>query len=367
MNNLLSKKQVVVFLLICMLSTKIQRLPSYISYFAKQDGWLVFLLFMLMDMVFVMLACNIVKWCQDTSLYEALKESLGTVIAKGIMLLLTIFFFFKCNLSFKASHEFFGNVLFDRLSWEFFSLLLSLVVIFMVQKGLSTIARTNEIFYRFIMLGFIGALALGAFTTKFENILPFFYQNASFLSTSVIETALWFSEYLLLIAMAGKIKKEDRNLKKPLVLLTLCMGLLFSFMYVVFYSLYQNVAGLQIHALSSITQFSLLGLDIGRIDWFLVLLSTFSTVLAAACYMYFAVDCMRNCLGLQASKYGFLVTYILVLGVWALDIFVFNKIENFFIMVSTWLKYIVLFTVYVVPILICVAIYYNVRKQRRKI
>lgn len=367
MNNLLSKKQVAVFLLICMLSTKIQRLPSYISYFTKQDGWLAFLLFMLIDIVFVVLSCKIVMWCGDKTLYQALKQSLGTVFAKIIMLLFAVFFFFKCNLSFKASHEFFGNVLFDRLSWEFFSLLLVLVVIFMVQKGLLTIARTNEIFYRFIMFGFLAALTLGAFTTNYEHVLPIWYQSSAFLGTAIVETTLWFSEYLVIIAMAGKIKAEDRNLFKPLLLLTVIMGLIFAFMYVVFYGLYQNVAGLQIHALSSITQFSLLGLDIGRMDWLLVLLATFSTVLAAGCYMYFAMDCMRNLFGMQNKKYKFIVTYILVLGVWALDVFVFNRIENFFIMVSTWLKYIVLFTAYVLPILIFLAIYFKFAYKRRSV
>ncbi|MEG1581756.1 MAG: GerAB/ArcD/ProY family transporter [Clostridia bacterium] len=340
MEKLLSRKQVIILFFICVMASKIQRFPGLIASVAGRDGWLCILVLFAIDILLCLVALRINKLSQQTTLYETLSRGSNKVIAKIIIIFFIIFFLFKGTSNYKAIHEFFASVLFDRLSWEFYSLAFISLIIFMVRKGIQTIGRTAEIFYRFILLGFIVALVFGIITTDFSQVLPILNTGESFLFKIVKNYAFWFSDFTLILMFSGLMRHEKKGLTKPLMLTYVTLCVVFCLLYIVFYGLYQNLSAFQTHGLSAITQFSLLSLDIGRIDWFFLMLAQTSTVIATICYLFFAVNCTQQLFNRKNNS--IVITCVIIALVWILDLFLFNNIEIFMRTIYSVLSYYVI-------------------------
>ena len=130
-----------------------------------------------------------------------------------------------------------------------------------------------------------------------------------------------------------------------------------------YYSLYGNVVGYQTNAISSLTQFSLLELDIGRVDYFLVLFEQISTIISASAYLYFASLCF--CKAFNITK---LVWVALVVGTinYLLDIFVFRNASSSAMGYRDVLYVFMLIINFVVPLIFVFSSIIFMRKKKVK-
>ena len=359
----LTKRQVLFLLTISFVVIKVQRLPSLIATNVGRHGWLIFLLLGIIDVLFLCLALIFNKYAKNRTTYEICEQAGSKWYAKFIYLLMAIYFIFNCLLPYEAVHDIFANILFDHLSWEIYSIILSATVLFVASRQLKNIGRLGELLFYVISVSFIILLILGAVTTNYYRTLPIADINAQEFVDTCIHYNLWFGDFLILYVFVGKIKQEKGKLGWPVIVGYLVSVILVSFAYIVFYGLYEHLSPNQNSMISSLSQFSLLGLDIGRIDWFLVLFFQVGTVISSALFLYLAAECLRLVFGIKKNV---LIMFILVIGVYLADILIFKSVQAGASIIAGVTKYFAISMIVLMPILLLITLGVANKKNKNK-
>ena len=133
--------------------------------------------------------------------------------------------------------------------------------------------------------------------------------------------------------------------------------------YLGFYSIYNNLAGYQTNAISAITQFAFLNLDLGRVDWFLVLFEQVSTIITTAVYIYFSGVCFCKVFNIKREQ---VVEVIIGLALFLLDVFVFKEINTSALNFREITHYFCIFVNYLLPFALILTIKRKNLVKRRK-
>lgn len=359
----LTKRQALFLITICLTVNKVQRLPSLISSNLGRHGFLFFLLMGCVDILFLLLALWFNKKSNGRTTYQMCENAGGKFFAKLIFILFGVFYLANALLPYEAVHDIFANILFDFLSWETYSLVFAITIFFIANKRLRNIGRVGEIFYYIIAISFVALFFLGATTTNYQRILPFADLDFSQLASTCFEYSLWFGDFLIIYLFVGKIKEDNKKLGGSLIIAYSICVVIVSFVYVVFYGLYEHLSASQNSLISAISQFSLLNLEIGRIDWFLVLFFQTGTVIASGLYLYLASGCIKEVLGIKDKKY---IVLVLVVLIYLADIFIFKNVRDGVSIIASISKYFAISMIVFMPIILLITQCVANKKQSRE-
>lgn len=375
----LTKRQACYLLLICLFASKVQRLPSLIASANGRHGYLVFLILGFIDVLMLLLCLLFNKLANKSTTYLVLQKSGGAWYAKSIYVMFAVYFFFNSILPYEAVHDLFANILFDHLSWPLYSLILIGAVLFVASRGLKNIGRLSEMFFYLIFGSFLLLLIMGASTTDFFRCMPLSDVQGKVLIETCFNYNIWFGDFLVIYMFVGKMKQSDGKLGWIAVIIYLVSVLVLAFTYMVFYGLYENLASDQNSLISSISQFALLGLDIGRVDWFLVLFFQISTIVASSTYLYLTAYSLFEVFSShkkfndskiikeekEASKL-LLILSILVAFIYFLDVFIFKSNHEGVAIMAKITRYFGVFMVLILPlILLLSALIFNKKRKNQ--
>lgn len=358
----LTKRQALFLITICLVVNKVQRLPSFISAKLGRHGWLVFLMVGVVEIISLTLALFFIKKSKNRTTYQICEKAGGKIFAKGVYILLGIYFLLNSLLPYEAVHDLFANILFDFLSWETYSLVFAITIFFIANRRLRDVGRVGEIFYYAIVISFIILLSLGATTTNYQRILPLADINFVKIVDTCITYSLWFGDFLIVYAIVGRVKDGEKLGGKLTIAYGICIIIL-SFSYIIFYGLYEHLSPNQNSLISSISQFSLLNLEIGRIDWFFVLFFQIGTVIASGLYLHLASESFRQVIGIKNKKY---VALVLVSLIYLADIFVFKSIQEGVSVIASITKYFAVTMIAIIPIILLIAVVVANKKDLKK-
>lgn len=360
----LTKRQAIFLIIICLMANKVQRLPSLISTAVGRHGWLAFLTMGLIDIVFLIVTLKFNQKANDQTTYQVCEKAGGKWYAKLIYIMLGVYFLLNSLLPYEAVHDLFANILFDHLSWEIYSILLALTVFFISSRGLKNLGRLGEIYFYIIGVSFIILLILGATTTNYYHVLPLFDINSSAFIDTCLKYNLWFGDFLMIYMFVGRIKVDKKPLGWPCVAIFASVVVLISFSYAVFYGLYENLSTNQNSLISAISQFSLIGLDIGRVDWFLVLFFQICALISSSLYLFLTSDCIKEIFGL---KKNIITCFILATIVYLLDIVIFKSVQAGAGIVAEVSQYFSLFMIIGFPIIMFITVLISCKKQNKQL
>ena len=313
MEKCVTKNQAMYMLLICLIGTKFQRLPSFLADVSGKSFWVVLMIYLLIDGLFLMIALKIINLGNGATLYELLEKSAGKVVAKVIFVVLGIYFFILAILPYESVHEVFADIIFDSLPWKYFAFFLLVSMGVIAVSGLKSIGRMCQMFFFVVMIGVVGLLILGASTSDFSRILPITETVVDSVFQGVYKSTLWFGNFTVLYVLMGKIKNQENNKWGGIKLSFFASSIFVAVSYIVFYGIYGDITPLKRNWLTKISQFALLSLDIGRPDWFLILFAELATILTAGIFVYCSAVCFKEVF--QAKKIN-IITYLLLLGLY---------------------------------------------------
>ncbi|MCR5553151.1 MAG: spore germination protein [bacterium] len=363
---MVSKRQAILIVLIVLIATKFERLPSLISLTLMQDGIILLIVLGILDVLFLGFALNFFNEFNDRGdLYNLASESWGKGGAKVLYFILFCYLIVVAVLPFESVHDFFANNLFNELNYALFGLIFLITVVFFANKGLKTLGRTIEIFSLLIFISLAFILVIGLMTGDLTNILPLNNSSFSVFVSEFARDTLWFGSFWIMFLLTGKVKlqKNDKitlNLIIPYAVF--CVFVIPGF-YLGFYSIYNNLAGYQTNAISAITQFAFLNLDLGRVDWFLVLFEQVSTIISTAIYIYLAGVCFCRVFNIKKEQ---IVEFIIGLALFLLDVFVFKEINTSALNFREITHYFCIFVNYLLPFAIILTFKRKKQDKRSK-
>jgi len=261
------------------ISLKIQKMPCILYGYLKKDSYVLFIVFLVINVLEILLAFYISQKIQKDNSDTKKKKGLYNVFLKICAVLIAFYFLMQGILFYEAIQDLFSHILFENLSWKLFSLFLLGSVFYLACFNFDNIGRVCEVSFFLIIGSLIGLALFGFSNTDISEILPFqTIKNVDFLD-SMHKFNLWFGDFFVVLFLGSKTKGV--KLKNTLLTYVFSM-LLVTLLVIELNGIYLNYTELQPSLISVISENSLLGIDIGRIDWFFILVAEFGTAICSA-------------------------------------------------------------------------------------
>lgn len=270
---------------------KMQRLPSLVSGELGKDGWLLFLLFTVVNIIGICIVFVIIKRVDPKIVLNPSKNKFFNIFRIILLLGTMLYFIVQSVLVYEHIQGLFANTLFDNLSWPIYSLFLLFAVFFLAHRGIDNIALNFELYTWIIIIPFILIAILGINQCDFTALLPLETINYKSILSKLKMFNCWFGDFFLVLYLG--IKARDIKLSKTLLTYILSMFFM-TFLMIEFTGIYQKFAGIEPGLITELSEHSLLDLSIGRVDWFLILLTEIGAILNCAVNLYFANLCLRS-------------------------------------------------------------------------
>lgn len=321
--KILTRRQAVILFCFLTIAQKLQRLPAIISSSFGRDGYLAFAVLFMADFLVLLAVLSIYNRLQGQTIFNYIKNHGGKFWLVVFCVLTIIFFMFKALLSFKQLHEFFANTLFNRLPWRVFSILFIALIVLMVANGLKNIARTGELYLYPIAISLIIVVAFGVFTGDFQRLLPVLDLPIKASLPKLVNYSGWFLDPVIILFFSGHIKEETTPVK-PFILAQIACSLFVVFGMATFYAVNEYMVEFQSNGLTSMTEFTLIRLGVGRPDWFLVLFVNIANVVDTALLVWVVCESVSQVI---RKRVGYPVTIGVLAVEYVLDEFVYKNLE----------------------------------------
>lgn len=322
----MTARQFYIMFAIYLISIKIQKLPVLISQTMGKDTYLVFLLYALLNMLGIVLMFAFLKYIRKK---EDGKINVFLKVLKKILMLATCFYFIiRSLLLYENIQDLFANALFDNLSWALFSLLLLFSVFYVANIGIKNIALNFEIYFPVIFISFILIMFLGGSYSDFSYVLPLQNTNVLGAIKEMFKYNLWFGDFFVMYYLG----KNTKDIKLSKTLLVYGLTMLFVIVLVFeFTGIYKAYSATQVGLISVLSERAMLGINVGRADWFLILVTEIGAILGCATSLYFATKCLSNVfVGVRPVYLETIIAGV----IYYFDVFVLVDIEkkiNFFL------------------------------------
>lgn len=332
---------------IFIITLKIQKMPCILYEHLQKDSYILFLIYILLDLIGVLFAFFLARKINKYKLNNLNNSNIIDILFKISLIFSAFYFLIQSIVFYEAIQDLFSHILFENLSWKLFSLFLLGCVFYIAYFDYDNIGRVCEVFFPAIISSLLILFIIGSLESDFLAFLPFqTIKNADFL-TPLKNFNIWFGDYFLIIFLGSTAK----NIKLKSTITTYICSMLFVTLFILsFEGRYLNVTPLQPSVISVISEQALLGIDIGRIDWFLILIAEIGAVICSGACLCIS----KNALSVvfkKVNKNYFL--FILIIILYFIDVeylvdlnvkkdFFFNLSANFSIYIKAIVSFLIL-------------------------
>jgi len=292
----ITKKQICLLFFTIITSSKFLILPTVYSYLANQDTWFAGLLNCTADLFLLLITLKFINKFEEQTLYEVVEVNLGKFWAKAVFLVYAVYFLLKSTLPIFEQKMFIEITLYETAPSVFTFLPFFIISFYVCLKGVKAMARTGEIIFWLTAIGFGLVIFLSIGTTNFYYLKPILKNPINRTLFASYNGFIWYGQPLILLFLAGKIKKEKRfNLS---VILSFCVSAAVCvFLYAVFTGIYGDLSVRQIYSLTKMTKYAIALSNVGRFDYVATLLLTMGSILSLSVPLVFAVECLSLVFG----------------------------------------------------------------------
>ena len=324
----MTARQFYITLFLLVVSLKVQKLPSLIASDLGKDTYLLVLLYLVVNLILIAFAFFILKKTDGEPFFQNSKSKALNVFSKVLSLAIMLYFLSQGLLLFESIQNLFSHVLFYELPWTLFSLMLIFAVFFLAYTGIKNISLNFELYAAIIIISYIVLAIFGGTKADFEAILPFQTINFKTVASGLLDFNLWFGDFFLVLVMG----KHAKHIKLKWTSLVYAVSMLFvCLLYIEFFGIYKDYTPMKPSLISVLSEQSMLGVNIGRVDWFFILFTEIGTILSSGACIYFAKKCLENVFPKAKSTWLLLGLMLLI---YLVDIFYLvdiNKQKELFV------------------------------------
>lgn len=348
MKKALSKRQAIILFACLIISFKLQRLPAFFSQDFGRDCYIAVAVIFLIDFLLLLLMCAVYKKLGDKTVFEYIKENTNKFVLVLFCIFTILFFASKSVIGYKQLHEFFANTLFNNLPWNYFGILFVFLLVLLIGNGLNNIARSTELYSYVMLFSVLAIVVLGVTVADYSRLLPVLDIDIPSKFLKIFDYAGWFLDSVLILFFAGNVK-DDKKSVKPFIWTYIISAVFVIIGIMTFYAINEHMGGLQNNGLSSMTEYTLIGLGIGRPDWFLVLFVNMASILTTAMLLWFATTSLATIIN---KRVNFWLAFIVTIALYAWDWMIYQNLELGFVIATQYINWFMLAFAGITPIFI---------------
>lgn len=357
----ISYRQLSIVVFMSFISLKLLTLPSFLYLKSGNMGWLVALVLMIIDALYVFILIGLMKKSDCRNINEFMQKTLGKFLTKILLVVLLIKFALVVANIAKGLEFFVVENFYNNFSWILFILPLVALSGFMIYKGIRNIARVYEMFVWAIIVGCIYIAVKSIPGVDPFVYLPMFKNGVTPLLDASYNYISWFGSSVFLIMLFGKVDFSDEKKSKMIIYIIIAI-LLIQFMYFVFYGLFDTTSPTHTFAVSDISQFSSGRSSIDELSWLVVSLWVIAQVLQIALYGYCLMLCLQYLFNIKSKV---LSVSIINLAMFLWSYFGTKTINLEQIFFTHFASIVSIISQYVVPLILLLGYIIHSLKQRK--
>ena len=288
----MSYRQASIIIFYMLVAFKVLSLPSLMYQTCKNDGYLAVLIMMIVDAILIWASIKIIKQAKGKNIYEFVKQYTGSVIAKILVVGLTLIPLIHLGIKTKGLEWFLVKNLYTKFEWFQFAIPIALITCYMIYKGARNIGRVCEFFVWIIVVGVVIIIIKGFASVDLTFFLPILSKGVIPIFKAIFDYLAWFGLGGELLLFCGcidfKDEKKSRVFFYSAVAIILVQLVMWSF-----YGAYGVMASTHNFAISDISQISNANMSLDELSWLIV------TVWAIAQILHVAMYGFLFCRGLQ--------------------------------------------------------------------
>ena len=346
--NVLKVRQICFIILAFLPVTKLAALPGFLADVSGEALWISALFAIMIDLVALFLSLYLSKKHPEATLLEIVEKGAGTIAAKILFSILSLFFLLKAALPILEQKIYVEKTLYEVMPKPFIFYPLFIVAFYACLKGLKIFGRVADITVWITIISFIVAMFLSVPSGEYTNLLPLFKKPFYNLVNGAFRSVLWFSDGVYLLMFLGTFKNEKHYAKKMVFSYLGASFATVAFM-AVFYAIYGSVSPSQTFALPTMMVFSVNATNAGRFDFIAIFLMLFSQVFAIILPLQICTDCLKYIFNARSRFYpSLLVNSALAMTA----LFFGNKFEIALSLGSRYLPFFFLFVSVAIPLVL---------------
>ncbi len=346
----ISYRQMSVMIVLSFISMKFLVLPSMLYRYSDNMSWLVSLVLMIIDAVYVFIILDLMKKNQYSNLNEFMNKTIGPVLTKFFLSILGLQLLLQVANMVKGSEFFVVENFYNEFNWVLYVLPLMALTGFMIYKGIRNIARVEEIFFYAIIIGIIYIAIKSIKDVNPLEYLPMFKEGVAPLFKSGFRHLGWFGSSSFLLLLFGKVDFKEEKKKKLVIFLIVAIFLVQIF-YFIFYGLFGVTSATHTFALSDVSQFTTSKSIIDELSWLVVSLWVITQAMQIAVYGYCFVECIMYIIGFKTNIIIICVLEVLIFSLGYIGATTINMEAIFF---TPFTSIITIISQYILPLVLLV-------------
>lgn len=355
-------RQLSIITFMSFIALKFLALPSLLYIESKNMSMFVSLILMIIDGLYAFVILDLMKKSGEKNIYEFMKNCLGTVATKIVLILLIIKYALVAGNISKGLEFFVVENLYTEFDWFVFVLPLMILVCFMVYKGIRNIARVSEMVCWAIVIGLI-YIALKALSgIDILSYLPFFKDGFKPLVDSAWIHLSWFGSATFMFMLFGFVDFREEKKSKMIKYIIFAI-LIVELLYFVFYGLFEVTSPTHNYCISDISQFSSTYSAIDELSWLVVSMWIVAQAVQLALYSYCLAQAIKFLFDIKGNT---LPIIIVVLYIFAWSFIGENTIRMERIFFTPFASIVTFVAQYILPILLEIVYAIKNKKKRAK-
>lgn len=355
-------RQLSIITFMSFIALKFLALPSLLYIESKNMSMFVSLILMIIDGLYAFIILDLMKKSGEKNIYEFMKNCLGTVATKIVLILLIIKYALVAGNISKGLEFFVVENLYTEFDWFVFVLPLMILVGFMVYKGIRNIARVSEMVCWAIVIGLI-YIALKALSgIDILSYLPFLKDGFKPLVDSAWIHLSWFGSATFMFMLFGFVDFREEKKSKMIKYIIFAI-LIVELLYFVFYGLFEVTSPTHNYCISDISQFSSTYSAIDELSWLVVSMWIVAQAVQLALYSYCLAQAIKFLFDIKNNT---LPIIIVVLYIFAWSFIGENTIRMERIFFTPFASIVTFVAQYILPILLEIVYAIKNKKKRAK-
>ena len=147
---------------------------------------------MLVDAILVWASIKIIKQAKGKNIYEFVKQYTGSIIAKILVIALTLVPLIHLGIKTKGLEWFLVKNLYTKFEWFQFAIPIALITCYMIYKGARNIGRVSEFFIWIIIVGVVIIIIKGFASVDWTFFLPVLENGIKPIFKAIFDYLAWF-------------------------------------------------------------------------------------------------------------------------------------------------------------------------------
>lgn len=316
----------------------------------QNDAWISCLIGMIVNSGMAIVLCYVAYLNPNKSFAEILKDCLGKVVAKILLIVLLVFFLFKLIIIDYEMESFLYETLYTDINWELFILPVYLTFCYMATKNIRTFGRVSQFFLPFALFALVLTIGFSMPSWNFSNLLPIMDKGYNSILKSLYYALIQSGEFLFITVFMENIITTEKNFFKKVGTSTIATTLIITFFYIVYIAVFGNLAQFVKEGLIRATQVSLHASSLFKVDAFVSLMWIPIIVLEAAISVYAISWCLNKIFNLKINI-GVFIVFAIIFGIRLIPQISSHAILEFYF---KWIGMVALILELLVPIVVLI-------------